>query len=164
MTIPSVYQGLTPSPVAPSLTPFQLALASYMFQGTIPPFFINQSFLGTLKDLSDSAALSPATIDPKTGEPRVPDIAIGLTGIGYISLGDEIFLLRYAQDCGPEETNRYEYVSVGKRSKVAIGTFAYYGGPVDSGTVSQGSGEWGVLYNTNQEQLNRTFVNYEATF
>ena len=66
-----------------------------------------------------------------------------ITSVRVITIGDQIYLQRIAQDCGPNEAVRYELVEVGKRSEIAEGAFAVYGkvlygGPAASGSVGYG--------------------------
>ena len=159
--IPDVYRGTQPTLGTPSLSPLQLALLSYLATGTPPPLTVNNTFLQEMKTLSDSDSLSPATIDYITDLPRNPDIAPGYTGIGYISLGDEVYLLRQAEECGPSGEVRHEYVRMGTRAETAEGTFAYYGGPIENGTVSRGSGTWEYVYNTELNRQSLTYNSYE---
>jgi len=133
----AVYQGNTPTPIADTgLNPIQLLLANYMAVGSPPPFAINRAFLDAMQTFSDSGPLSPFDLDPRTGLPRIPDLEYSISqGIAYIARGEDMYLLRRAQDCGPNE-NRFEEVYIGRRPDVAEGTWAFYGDPIGSGTVS----------------------------
>ena len=128
-----------------------------------PPFFINQGFLGQMQLMSDSSSLSPATIDPHTGLPRNPDIAPGITGIAYVSRGEEIYISKEAENCGPDETERYNFNAIGTRTQIAEGTFAYYGGPIEGGTVSRGSGDWTYTYDSTIGREYLAYTRYEST-
>lgn len=134
----AVYQGNTPSIESGGLNALQLALANFMAIGNPPPFAVNNAFMETMKTFSDSGVLSPFDIDPATGLPRIPDLNYTISdGIAYIARGDDMYLLRRAQDCGPDE-NRFEEVYLGKRPDVAAGTWAFYG-QVVGGSAADGS-------------------------
>lgn len=129
-SIPPVYYGAagsTPTQTTGSLSPMQLALMAAMTTGSPPAFGVNQDFLKELKKFGDSG--------------RVPAYAIfkDIVGGALLSLGDDIYLLRDAQDCGPDGVNRTEQVLVGKRADLAFGTFAHYGGKINSGTLCEGT-------------------------
>jgi len=139
-SVPNIYANLTPGASQVKLSPLQLAAATFLASGSTPPLFINQDFLLTMRTFNDSGWLNPLDYDPRTGIAKQPDIIRNVTGVSYVSRGDDIFLFRRAQDCGPEE-NRYEEVYIGKRADVASGTFAYYGKKVViAGSVSDGAG------------------------
>lgn len=142
-TIPFTYQNNTPT-IDPSLLPLQLALANYMALGNPLAFAPNTRFLQAMKNYCDSFVLSPLDFDPRTGFPRVPDISRDITGIFYLANGDDVYVYRLAQDCGPDE-NRYEWVKIGKRTEIATGTWIYYGPTIRSGSVGNGSfiGDYG---------------------
>lgn len=134
-----VYQGRTPAIENGGLNPLQLALANYMAVGNPPPFAVNNAFMETMKGFTDPGQLTPFDIDTKTGLPRQPDLDYNINeGIAYIARGEDIYLLRRAQDCGPDE-NRLEEVYLGRRPDVAAGTWAFYG-TVVGGSVSGGAG------------------------
>lgn len=139
-TVPSIFQGLTPTFTGTGLSPLQLALASYMAQGTPIAFGVNQNFLRAMQIFSSSAPLTPLDFDVRTGLPRVPDIQTNIIGINYVVVGDDVYLIRRALDCGPDE-NRTELVLIGKQTEVATGTWTYYGPFIASGTVSDGSSD-----------------------
>ena len=150
MTILSaVYQINTPTIENGGLTPLQLALLNELTLGTTPPFGVNQEFLSTLQTFADPYLLSPSTIDPKTGKPKVPDRFPDLVGIAYLSIGDStnsVYLLRNASDCGPVEVNRTEKIAIGTRANIAIGSFLHYGQGMVPGTLIGGAGisePWG---------------------
>jgi hypothetical protein len=143
MAIPDVYKGLTPSQINGGLTPLQLALVNYMITGETPPFGPNQDFLKSVNKYADSGLLTPSTTDPRTGLPIIPPILPDVVAIAYLTSGTNIYMLREAQDCGPDEQGRVEKVFIGDRSLVAAGTFAYYGPPIYEGTAATGSyGGW----------------------
>ena len=133
----AVYQGNTPTPIENTgLNPIQLALANYMAVGSPPPFAVNQPFLDAMSEFTDSGVLSPFTLDTRTGLPRIPDLKYTASqGIAYVSIGEDIYLLRRAQDCGPNEY-RYEEIYIGRRPDIAEGTWAFYGRPIRSGSVT----------------------------
>ena len=134
----AVYQGDTPAIENGGLNALQLALANYMAKGNPPPFAVNNAFMETMKTFSDPGELSPFDIDTKTGLPRIPDLLYNVSeGIAYVARGEDIYLLRRAQDCGPDE-NRLEEVFLGRRPDVAAGSWAFYG-MIRRGTVSGGS-------------------------
>ena len=145
--VDEVYQGTTPTTTFGGLQPLQVALANYMTQANLlgrtyddeNPFYINRAFLNEMKTFTDPGTLTPLEFDPRTGIPKEPDIDRTITaGIGFISQGDDIYLLRRALDCGPEE-NRTELVFLGNRFDLAEGSFAYYGS-IMPGTVGSGAG------------------------
>jgi hypothetical protein len=135
---PSVFQGLTPNFTGTGLSPLQLAMASYLAQGTPVTFAPNQDFLRAMQVFSSSAPLSPLDTDPLTGVARLPDIATTIVGYYYIVKGENVYVYRKAPDCGPDE-NRYELVNIGKQTEVATGTWTYFGARIASGTISGGS-------------------------
>lgn len=136
-TIPFTYQNNNPV-IDPSLLPLQLALANYMAIGNPLAFAPNTRFMQAMKLYTNSVPLTPLTEDPRTGFPIVPAISRDIVGITYVGLGDDIYVYRRAQDCGPDE-NRFELAYIGKRAEVAFGTWAYYGPRVGSGRISDGS-------------------------
>jgi hypothetical protein len=142
---PSVFQGLTPNFTGTGLSPLQLALASYLAQGTPVTFAPNQDFLRAMQVFSSSAPLSPLDVDPLTGAARVPDIATTIVGYYYIVKGENVYVYRKAPDCGPDE-NRYELVNIGKQTDIATGTWTYFGARIRPGSISAGSD-----YGTNSE-------------
>lgn len=134
----AVYQNNTPSLENGGLNALQLALANYMAVGNPPPFAVNNAFMQTMKTFTDPGELSPFDLDTKTGLPRVPDLLYTVNeGISYIAKGEDIYLVRRAQDCGPDE-NRLEEVFLGKRPDVAAGTWSFYG-MIRGGSVAGGS-------------------------
>lgn len=134
----AVYQGNTPAIQNGGLNALQLALANYMAVGNPPPFAVNNAFMETMKAFTDPGELSPFDLDTKTGLPRVPDLDYTISdGISYVARGEDIYLLRRAQDCGPDE-NRLEEVFLGRRPDVAAGTWSFYG-MIRGGSVAGGS-------------------------
>jgi hypothetical protein len=92
----------------------------------------------TMKTFSDPGELSPLDIDTRTGLPRTPNLNYTVSdGIAYVARGEDLYLLRRAQDCGPDE-NRTEEIYLGRRPDVAEGTWAFYG-MIRRGSVSGGS-------------------------
>lgn len=158
--IPNVYKGNIPAPVQPNLSPLQLALLNYLTTGNPPPLMPNEEFLTEMKTACDSDCLEASTTNAQTGLPQTPSITPGYTGVGYVSLGDQVYLVKRAENCGPNEQERYDYVSMGDRTKVANGTFAYYGGPIENGTVARGSGTWVYLFYN--EELTLSYVDWES--
>jgi hypothetical protein len=164
MAVPAVYQGLVPNKTNGGLTPLQLALANDMAKGQLP-FGVNQDFLAAMRIYAHTDPLVPIDfvnqgnaqktankIFYKNGkypvpqdagisdrEARAPSVIRNMAGVMYTVFGDELLILRQSPDCGPNE-NVYEQVSVGKKSVLAVGSFAYYGrkvifgGPVSSGS------------------------------
>ena len=121
MTIPAAFQGTTPTITEGGLSPLQLALANYLIQGVTIPFFINQGFIDSAKTFT-TTSIVPAPF-----------------GATYTSSGDNIYLVRPAPDCGPDETNRFDRILVGTRANIAPDSYAYYGPVIYGGTGSQGS-------------------------
>lgn len=144
--VAEVYQGTTPTTTFGGLQPLQVALANYMAEANLygrsydnNPWGINQAFLNEMKTFTDPGTLTPLTFDPKTGISKEPDIDRTITaGIGFISRGDDIYLLRRALDCGADE-NRTELVFLGNRFDLAEGSFAFYGSII-MGTIGAGAG------------------------
>lgn len=139
MAIPSIYTNLTPVQTVGGLTPLQLALANYLTTGTTPPFGVNQDFLATINKFADSGMMSPTLYDQRTGLPKKPEILPDVVALAYLTSGDDVYLLREAQDCGPDEKGRVEKVYLGDRTLIAKGTFAFYGGTIYNGTAATGS-------------------------
>lgn len=133
-TIPSVYygaSGTTPTQTTGGLSPLQLALMAAMTTGSPPAFGINQDFLKELKKFADSGKV-PANVLYKD-----------VVGASLMSLGDDLYILRDAQDCGPDGVDRTEQVLVGKRADLAFGTFAHYGRKINGGTAAGGTSVYG---------------------
>lgn len=139
MPIPSLYTNLTPTQTLGGMSPFQLALANYLTTGTVPPFGVNQDFLKAMNKFADSGILAPTEVDQRTGRPITPPLLPDVIAIAYLSSGNDIYLLREAQDCGPDEKDRVEKVYLGDKSTVAAGTFVYYGGPIENGSAATGT-------------------------
>jgi len=141
MAEPSVvYQDNKPNLESGGLTALQLALATYMSIGAQKqPFGINQDFLKECVRFCDPVWLNPLNIDYRTGLVKEPDLIRNVRdGISFIARGEDIYLLRRAEDCGPDE-DRTELVFLGKRPDVADGTFAFYGF-IRPGAFSSGAG------------------------
>lgn len=136
-TVPLVYQN-NDAVIEPTLSPLQLALAQYMLQGTPYAFAPNQRFLNAMRVFASSEPLRPITIDPVTGLANRPSVGRDIIGIRYEAKGDDIYVYRRAQDCGPDE-DRYEYAYVGKRAEIASGTWTYYAVRIIAGSVGLGS-------------------------
>ena len=158
--IPEYYLGGTPAPNA-GLSPLQLALIEKIRSGSENPLFINSGFAREIWRYANSKPLTPINIDETSGYSAVWDwwngrdeilyagaakvinqVATGITGRSYIIIGEEIYVERVAQDCGPDEEERFELVQVGKRAEIAEGTYAVYGKIIYSGTVAQAGGEY----------------------
>lgn len=139
MALPSIYSDTVPTQTVGGLSPLQLALANYMTTGTTPPFGVNQEFLFAINKFADSGLMSPTTIDTRTGEPVFPPILPDVVAIAYLTSGNKIYLLREAQDCGPDEKGRTELVYIGDVTELAEGTFVYYGNALPNGTAATGT-------------------------
>ena len=145
--VDEVYQGTEPTTTFGGLQPLQVALANYMIEANAlgradenNPWNPNQAFMDEMKTFADPGTLTPLEFDPATGIAKEPDIDRNITaGIGFISQGDDIYLLRRALDCGPDE-NRTELVFLGNRFDLAEGSFAYYGEMIMAGTRGTGAG------------------------
>ena len=141
------YQGLTPTITFGGLQPLQVALANYMTEANLygnayedNPWNPNKAFMDEMKKFVDPGTLTPLEFDINTGLAKAPDIDRTITaGIGFITRGDNVYLLRRALDCGPNE-NRTELVFLGNRFDLAEGSFAYYGAMIRPGTVTTGAG------------------------
>lgn len=130
--LPEIFFGklkdsATPTQTNGGLSPLQLALMSQMTTGAVPGLGVNQLLLKELKKMADSA---PVEINQ-----LLPDVV----GISLLALGDQLYLYRQALDCGPDEQDRTEQILVGVTADLAFGTFQYYGHPIDSGSLSDGS-------------------------
>ncbi len=139
--IPDAYYGKSgsvPTQTTGGLSPMQLALMAAMTTGSPPAFGINQDFLKELKKFADSGRV-PANV-----------IFKDIVGAALLSLGDDLYLLRDAQDCGPDGVNRSEQVLIGNRADLAFGTFAYYGRKIDAGTLASGTSIWPSAGNNSQ--------------
>jgi len=62
-----------------------------------------------------------------------------ITGEAYFVRGDDLYIYRQAEDCGPDE-DRFEEVLIGKVRDIAKGTYAYYGRTIVRGSVGTGGG------------------------
>jgi len=101
MAIPRQYLNNSPQITIANLSPLQLAAAYYMDQGQQIPFFVNQEFLRQMTTFASSGLITPEMVS-------VPGIAVVLKG-------DDVYVQRRAADCGPDETDRYEYVYAGTK-------------------------------------------------
>lgn len=125
---PEIYSNATPASTTASFSPLQLALLAAMTTGDPPAFGINQDYLKELKKFSDSGIVDAGVI--------YTDVVGLLT-----ALGDDIYLLRDAQNCGPDGLDRTEEVFLCKRADlpIAFGTFAHYGRKIFGGTAGGGT-------------------------
>lgn len=139
--IPNPYRGNIPTLPPAGLTSYQLALADQLVKGTTPPFGVNPAFIKAMNTFASSKLLTPATINPKTGAMVQPPIAPGVAGTAYVVIGNLVHVIRQAQDCGPDETERYEKVAVENVANVAIRTWQYYGESQPNGSAATGTGE-----------------------
>ena len=150
--IPEYYLGGTPQSTQ-GLSPLQLALAEILRQGSDVSLFVNPDFLTEMQRFTDSKQVYPANVNEEygytgtwdgwnntevqltAGYPRLNLPTTGITGTNFIVIGDEIFVQRIAEDCGPNEELKYELVQVGKKAEIAEGTFAVYGKIVYKGSL-----------------------------
>ena len=140
MAVPEIYTNNTPIQNIGGLTPLQLAAANYMMSGSPQPFGINAEFLTQMVLFGSSQHISSLTFDRKTGLPNpFPPLILDITAEYYFVRGEDLYIYRRAENCGPDE-NRFEEVLVGKVRDVATGTYAYYGRPVRSGSTATGGG------------------------
>jgi len=111
-----------------------------MMSSSPQPFGINIDFLAEMVVFGSSENISPLEFDPRTGLPKpFPPLIRDITAEAYFVRGEDLYIYRQAEDCGPGE-ERYEEVLVGKVRDVATGTYAYYGRIVRSGSVGTGGG------------------------
>lgn len=139
--IPNPYRGTTPNVTSAGLTPYQLALADQLVKGTAPPYGVNPGFIAAMNTFASTKLLTPSTINPKTLETVQPPIAPGVSGNAYVVLGSTVYVIRQAQDCGPDDVNRYEKIAVENLANIAIRTWLYYGGSQPNGSAATGTGE-----------------------
>jgi hypothetical protein len=130
-TTPSTYQNNTPVPVTPNLSSLQLALVDSLLTNTEPAFCINQDFLSVMKTFASSEIQSPTL--------SAGNFAPGLEGVAYLSLHGTIYVMKVAEDCGPNETLRYQTLPIGADTMTGIRTWEYFGGPIYSGTAASGT-------------------------
>ena len=142
-SIPIAFHGDHPAPTPSGLTAYQLALADQMVKGTIPAFGVNPGFISAMNTFASTKLLTPATTDPKTGQTVQPPFAPGMAGTAYIIVGQLIHLVRQAQNCGPEEYERYEKIPIENLANTAIRTWQYYGDRQPSGSAADGSNIYG---------------------
>ena len=139
-TVPPIYTNNTPIQNIGGLTPLQLAAANYMMSSSPQPFSINIDFLTEMLLFGSSENISPLEFDPRTGLPQpFPPLIRDITAEAYFVRGEDLYIYRRAENCGPDE-DRYEEVFVGKVRDIATGTYAYYGRIVRSGSVGTGGG------------------------
>jgi len=142
---PNVLNTNASPTISSVLSPLQLALAAYMYQGTIPPFCINQEFLAAVKEYSDTNCLSLMTTDYVTGQPKEPDVnPIYAGNLAFVTKNNNIFV----QNVSYPEPNvtEYTFTLIGTKSQIAPESFAYFGGPIINGTAARGSGDWDADY------------------
>lgn len=162
--IPDYYLDGTPGSTQ-GLSPLQLALAEILRKGTDTSLFVNPEFLSEMQKFTNSTPLVPLNVLANYGQTstwdwwngidvqltqgyaKLMDQIVRITATRIITIGDQIFVQRVAQDCGPDEAIRYELVEVAKRSEAAEGSFAIYGktiysGPVAAASDSGGSTSW----------------------
>ena len=139
-TVPPIYTNNVPIQNIGGLTPLQLAAANYMMTSNPQPFSINIDFLTEMLLFGSSENISPLEFDPRTGLPQpFPPLIRDITAEAYFVRGEDLYIYRRAENCGPDE-DRYEEVLVGKVRDIATGTYAYYGRIVRSGSVGTGGG------------------------
>jgi hypothetical protein len=139
-TVPPIYTNNVPIQNIGGLTPLQLAAANYMMSSSPQPFSINIDFLTEMLLFGSSENISPLEFDPRTGLPKpFPPLIRDVTAEAYFVRGEDLYIYRPAENCGPDE-NRFEEVLVGKVRDLATGTYAYYGRIVRSGSVGTGGG------------------------
>jgi hypothetical protein len=139
-TVPPIYTNNIPIQNIGGLTPLQLAAANYMMSGSPQPFGINKDFLTEMVIFGSSENISPLEFDPRTGLPNpFPPLIRDVTAEYYFVRGEDLYIYRRAENCGPDE-NRFEEVLVGKVRDVATGTYAYYGRIIRPGSAATGGG------------------------
>ena len=147
-TTPEVYENFVPAIQAGNLSPLQLALANILATGfpiNNSPILANRDFILEMIRFTDSALVTPITYDYQdfVGSPFAQYYTGTITGLSYIYENGEKYLIRRAQDCGPDE-NRTEKVKL-PPSALAEGTFAYYGSVIRGGSFATGGGgPWGT--------------------
>jgi hypothetical protein len=132
------YLNNNTSPTPPSgLSPLQVALAGSMSSANQLAFNVNRDFAREMRRFASSEQLFPYTIDPNSGLPTADKQAYlnYMTGTSYVIIGEDVFLRRVAQNCGPDETVRYENEYIGKRVLIAEGSYALYGKVIFSGRI-----------------------------
>ena len=140
MAVPEIYTNNTPIQNIGGLTPLQLAAANYMMSSSPQPFAINIDFLAEMVVFGSSENISPLEFDKRTGLPSpLPPLVRDITAEAYFVRGEDLYIYRRAENCGPDE-NRFEEVLIGKVRDIATGTYAYYGRIVRSGRVGTGGG------------------------
>lgn len=138
MAIPRQYLNNSPQIAIANLSPLQLAVAYYMDQGQQIPFFINQDFLRQMTTFASSGIITPEMIS-------VP-------GISVVLQGNDVYVQRRAADCGPDETDRYEYVYAGTKQDLLPNSWSFDGILVRGGSAANGAGgPWGTGGLTSQD-------------
>lgn len=141
MAIPQIYTDLVPTAPAAVLSPLQIALAASMSNAQQLAFDVNVDFAREMTRFASSEKWVPAEKDPYSGLPIRINAIPGLTGTAIIVIGEDVYLKRIAQNCGPDETVRYENEYIGKRVNIAEGTYALYGKIVFNGRMTTASYE-----------------------
>lgn len=140
MAVPEIYTNNVPVQNIGGLTPLQLAAANYMMTSNPQPFAINIDFLAEMVVFGSSENISPLEFDPRTGLPKpFPPLVRDITAEAYFVRGEDLYIYRQAEDCGPDE-DRFEEVLIGKVRDIAKGTYAYYGRTIIRGSVGTGGG------------------------
>jgi len=138
MAIPNNFLFNNPNLGVGGLSPLQLAAANFLISANPLPFGINADFLAEMLIFGSSEIVTPLEFDTRTGLPNPYTLVRDVVGVSYYVRGDDVYLRRRAQDCGPDE-NRFEEVLLGKVKDIATGTYAYYGRTVISGSYGTGS-------------------------
>lgn len=125
--VPEVFQGTNPTIDKGGLSPLQLALMNAFNNGSTPPLGVSPAFLQELKRFADSGIVHVNTV--------LPDFP----GIALLCLGEDLYVIRHATDCGPDGTARTEVVKIDRTVSMVKGTFAYYGRSIPSGTLCDGT-------------------------
>lgn len=136
MAIPQIYTDLIPTVPTSTLTPLQIALTASMSNAQELAFDVNVDFAREMTRFASSEKWVPAEKDPFTGLPIRINAIPGLTGQAIVIIGEDVYLKRIAQNCGPNETVRYENEYIGKRVNIAEGTYALYGKIVYDGRMA----------------------------
>lgn len=143
MAIPQIYIDNVPQPPTSTLTPLQIALAASMVNGQELPFNVNIEFAKEMARFASSEKWYPAEIDPNTGRPNRINAIPAITGTDLVIIGEDVYLKRIAENCGPDETVRYENEYLGKRINIAEGTYALYGKLIFRGRIGAAGGDYG---------------------
>lgn len=133
MATPFQYQNNNPAIDNGNLSPLQLAAAYYMDQGQQIPFFINHDFLRAMTVFVSSGVVTPSS---------VPYIQSALS---VVVKGDEVYVQRVGENCGPTDFPRYELVYVGKKQDLFPDAWTFDGAVVRGGSAATGAGgQWGT--------------------